>query len=267
MPFTVTHTLPTINSRITIKFAGLVILRPNGGNMCDIGIHHFNTTHLFQAFVIVNKPKLPLTLIRLTNGPLTAPFTIVANPVVTGFQVFTRDDDPFDPNAAGNDALDYRWAINMRDLNHGIDFNQGAEPIATLNDGILYTSNLSKDGLNPIVVQNGVEHPHRQIAADLSASINLPNGGTVKMTWGETGDEKTFTVPREGFDPPNTTYTIILINDPPAVAPSPHDELAIFYKVLRINGDQVPGDDQCQLIFDSDHKLDEIPCPPVVLNP
>jgi len=267
MAFTVTHTLPTINSKITVKFAGLVILRPNGANMCDIGIHRFNSTHLFQAFVIVDKPKLPPTLIRLTNGPLTAQFKIVADPVTTHFKVFTRDDDPFDPNASGNDALDYRWAINMRDLNAGVDFNEGAQPIATLNDGILYTSNLSKDGLQPVLVQHGVEHPRKQIAADLSASINLPDGGTLNMTWGEAGDEKRFELPRLGFDPPNTTYTIILLNDPPAVAPSPHDELALFYKVLRISGSEVGENDQAQLIYKGAHKLDEIPCPPVTLNP
>jgi hypothetical protein len=234
--------------------------------MCDIGIHHFARTHLFQAFVVVNKPKLPPTLIRLTNGPLTAKFQIVANPVVTGFQVFTRDDDPFDPNAAGNDVLDYRWAINMRELNPGVDFNEGAEPIATLNDGILYTSNLSRDDLNPVLVHAG-PHPRRQIAADLSASINLPAGGTLIMKWEEFGDNKEFKLPREGFDPAGTTYTIIILNDPPATDPSPHDELALYYKVLRIEGAEVPEDDQWELIFDSDHKLDEIPCPPVVLNP
>jgi hypothetical protein len=267
MPFTETHTAPKTDSKVTIKFAGLILLRPNGTTNCDIGIHRFAPSHMIQALLIVNKPGLPPTLIRLTTGPLTSDLTITVNPPNTGFRVYTKDDNPFDPLNANNDKLDYRWSVNLFKLNPGIDFfDEGTKPMATLNDGILYTSNLSKEGIKPVLVRGMERKEMLFLAADLSASIELPGQAFLAMSWREFGKPKTLRLPRDIDKNINATYTIVLLNDPPSIEPAAHDELGLYYDVVRKNGQEVPKEERWQLIYENAPKSDEIPCLPIVLT-
>jgi hypothetical protein len=266
MAFTVTHTTPNVNSKATIKFAGLMLLRPNGTKNCDIGIHRFAHTHMFQAMLIVNKPGLPPTLVRIITGPLMSDLTITTNPPGSGFQVFTKDDNPFDPKNLNNHRLDYRWTIDFNARNPGVTTNDGAQPIATLNDGVLYTSNLSKPGLKPALVRGTQKDELAFVAADLSASIELPQGTILLMAWREFGKAKTFLLPRDIDKDTGATYTIVLLNDPPGIEPAAHDELAVYYDVLRKGSAEVPREEKWSLIYENAPKSDEIPCLPVVLN-
>jgi hypothetical protein len=273
MPFTIVHTPPKINSTVTVKFAGLLLLKPNGNKMCDIGINR-QPAHAFQLMLIVDKPDLPLTLLRLTSGPLTGDVKITNSASTAAFKVFTKDDNPFDPTAADNNPYDARWALNMADYHPGADFNNGARPLVTLNDGLLYTSNLSRPGLKPTLVTPQppptppTEKPLNQIAADLAASFDLTAADKVSITWEEAGQAKSFELPRiQTVDPIGSTYTIVVLNDPPATSPSPHDELALYYEVLRVHGNQVPPNERRQLVFKETAKSDEIPCLSVLLNP
>jgi hypothetical protein len=273
MSFTIVHTPPKIDSTVTVKFAGLLLLKPNGDKMCDIGINR-QPGHAFQLMLIVDKPDLPLTLLRLSSGPLTGDVKITNSASTAAFKVFTRDDNPFDRAAANNNPLDARWALHLTDYHPGADFDNGARPIVTLNDGLLYASNLSRLELNPMLVtpqpppSPPTETPLHRVAADVSASFDLAGSDKVSITWEEAGHAQSFGLPRiQTVDPIGTTYTIVVLNDPPATSEPPHDELALYYEVLKVHGNQIPPNERKQLVFKVAAKSDEIPCLPGLLNP
>ena len=270
MSFTTTRDIPATNAGVTVKFAGLMLLKPNENNGgCDIGIHRLSETHALQVIVVVSKPDRPPSLIRLVTGTLTQPFAINVTPDPgTGVQVFARGADPFD-RTKNNNELDFRWAINMQQLHQDADFNGGARPVATLNAGTLYTSNLTPVELTPELVNGVTRTPLPRFSADLAAAIDLSNATTVELSWNlDSGERRTLRLPRPN-DPPRTTYTVTLLNDPPAPITSifSHDELAHYYEVLEVNGQPIPGTNQYRISYNGSPTTDEIPCMPVVLNP
>jgi hypothetical protein len=269
MPFTPTINPPSINPFLTVEFAGLMLLSPGPGNTCNIGIHHWSLIHTFQVMLIVNKPGHPPTLVRLLTGPLTGQLAITLDPQPAqgDFQVFAPTTPPFIRQSSGNDARDYRFAINLRDLHPSADYNDGARPIATLSTGVLYTSNLSPDDLDPKFVR-GTLPPIRlyYISADLAAAIQPPTNTNVKLTWSELGEPQSLILPRRR-DPAGTTYTVSLINEPPISSPPEHDELGLYYKVLTVNGAPIPSLEHWRLEYAYDEKTDEIPCMSVTLEP
>jgi hypothetical protein len=268
MSFITTTTAPATNAKVTVKFAGLMLLKPNENNGCDIGIHRLSETHALQVILVVSKPDRPPGLIRLVTGALTQPFAINVNQDPNpGVKAFTRGPDPFDPNRAGNNELDFRWAINMRQLHEGADFNDGARPVATLNAGTLYTSNLTPTELTPELVNGTKRTPLPRFSADLAAAIDLPVGGTVELSWTvDGGERRSLNLPRRN-DPARTTYTVTLLNDPPVVNALAHDELSQYYQVLEVAGQMIPLEKQFRIAYNGDPNTDEIPCMPVVLNP
>ena len=264
MPFTVTDNEPDVHSKVTIKFGGLLLLRPKDNNMCEIGVSRSSSIHTCQLMLIVNKPNLPATLLRLASGPLLKDLVINCT-APGGFKAFAQD--PFDPTQEnGNHRLDYRWAIDMSELNPDSDFNQGAHPIATLNDGVLYTSNLSLLTLKPALIKGNLKREPLMLAADLAVSIPLAPGSQLTMSWTSSANPDIVLPRRVDLDPEGTIYTIVLLNDPPITTPTPHDELGLYYKVLEVGGGPIHPNDQWQLIYQSHPKSDEIPCLPVRLG-
>lgn len=261
MPFTPTDTIPT--ARVTIKFAGLLLLRPNGPNTCEIGIHRLSDIHLFQVILVVNKPGLPPTLIRLITGHLESELTIDSDRTNPGFRAFELGAS-FDPATANE--LDHRWALNMRFLHPGVDFNDDATPIAIVNDGVLFTSNLSLPHLKPRLVRDGETRHLPHVAADLAAALDVPLGNTVQLKWTHSGENEVVLLPRE-HDPTGTTYTLMLLNEPPRKDDTQHDELDLYYHVLELNGEPVDPAERWKLEYEDKSKTDEIPCLPVELNP
>jgi len=269
MAFATTTTRPATNARVTIKFAGLMLLKPGADNSCEIGIHRLSDTHSFQAMVIVSKPGRAPSLIRLLTGPLTGKFGISVTPEPrTRVQAFTPTTTPFDRSSAANDDLDFRWALDMRKMQESdVDFNAGARPVATLNTGILYTSNLTRRELNPELVRGTVRRPLRRFSADLAAAVDLPDRSRLELSWDEGGEFREYRLPRRvDRDDPATTYTVVLLNDPPITTAAAHDELAYYYEVLEHRGASIAGGDQYRMSFTSGPTTDEIPCMPVVIN-
>lgn len=268
MPFTTTPTPPPADAKVNVHFAGLLMLKPGADNSCEVGIHRFSTTHYFQIVLVVNKPGLPSTLIRLVAGPLSRPFAINVLPNSrTGVQVFAPTPEPFDRSSTNNDVRDYRWALNMRTLHPDADFNDGARPIATLNGGVLYTPNLLPQDREPALVIGTTRTPLYRLAADLAAAIELSGASRVVLTWDEMGERQTVRLPRP-YDPAGTTYTISFLNNPPLLDSVKHDEMYLYYKVLEVDGAPIPRSSQRELTFnDGDPSTDEIPCSPVVLHP
>lgn len=268
MPFNTTLIQPPTDAQVTVTFAGLLLLRPGNGNTLEVGIHRYSRTHLFQAILVVNKPSRPPRVIRLFTGPLTGNFEIMVDPApATGIEVFTPTAlfNRTDPN---NNPLDYRWSLNMRSWagHEQVDFEDGAKPIATLNTGVIYTPNLTGRTYTPVLVAgDGSEQPLNRLAADLAAAIVLPEGAKLKLKWDEMGHSETQDLPRE-IDPPGTTYTVALINDPPARGAADHDELALYYRALKRAGGEVPPAIRLRLEMRNLPKTDEIPCLPIVLE-
>lgn len=268
MPFTTTTTLPPARAKVTVHFAGLMMLKPGNDNTCEIGIHRFSSTHSFQIVLVVSKPKRPPTLIRLVTGPLLRPFAIEVLPrPTTGVQVFARTPEPFVRDDETNDVRDFRWALNLSALHPDVDFNDGARPVATLNGGVLFTPNLTPSDLDPKLVRGGETTLLHRMAADLAAAIRLTETGRVVLTWDQLGESKELTLPRS-LDPEGTTYTISFLNNPPITDPVDHDEMYLYYRVLEIGGARIPRSSQLALDFvNDDPTTDEIPCSPVFLNP
>ena len=251
MPFPTIPIQPlTAIANVTVRFAGLMLLKPDGtpNNGCEIGIHRFTSDHSFQIILIVRKPQRPPTLIRLVTGALTRPFAINASNPGTGVQTFAPSPAAFVRNNPSNNELDFRWALDMGAMHAGVDFNDGARPVATLNAGVLYTPTLTRPSLNPQLEQGSPVRitPLHRFAADLAAAINLRVDSTVDLTWDELGDERNFTLPRR-FDPPGTTYTISLMNDPPTMGAASHEELSLYYKVLQVGNRPIAIGDRCRL--------------------
>lgn len=267
MPFTTTATPPSHTAKVTVNFAGLIMLKPGINNRCEIGVHRFSNTHAFQIVLVVNKPCRPPTLIRLVTGPLLRPFTIDVLPDSgTGVQAYAPTPEPF-VRSAVNDVRDYRWALNLRTLHPGADFNDGARPIATLNAGVLYTPNLIPEELEPQLVSGEETTLLHRMAADLAVAIDLPEFGHVNLVWDEMGERQTITLPR-ALDPDGTTYTVSFLNNPPLLNPLEHDEMYLYYKVLEVAGAPIGRASRRKLTFiDENPTTDEIPCSPVVLHP
>lgn len=269
MTFATTTTPPKTDAQVSVKFAGLMLLKPTANsNGCDIGIHRLSDEHEFQVIVVVNKPDRPPTLIRLVTGTLAEPFNINVDPDPgSGVEVFAPTPT-FDRNSTTYDELDFRWSINMHDLHEDVDFNDGARPIATLNAGTLYTSTLTRPDLSPDLVRGTTRTQLRRFSADLAAAIPLPTRRSkVELSWQhESGEARSFDLPRR-YDPAGTKYTIMLLNDPPTSSAPSHDELAYYYGVLESRGAPVPALDRYRLSYTGEPTSDEIPCMPVVLNP
>jgi hypothetical protein len=268
MYFVRTNIPPNINSRVTVTFAGLMLLRAAAGNTLEIDIHKFSRIHLFQVLLVVNKPQRPPRLIRLLTGPLTSNFDMRVLPEpTTHIQAFAPTPDPFHPQA-NNDELDYRWSFNFRSLpgHQNVDTNDGANPVATLNAGVLYTQNLTRLGLEPVQVCGLTETRLYRVAADQAAAVDLPTGYKLTLSWQDLGQPQTQDLPRPN-DPTGTTYTVALLNEPAASDPPAHDELREYYRVLQRGGQPVPDPQQCRLEFRNLQKTDEIPCLHVFLEP
>jgi hypothetical protein len=268
MPFAITNIEPRTDAKVSVKFAGLLLLRPNGST-CEVGVNRFTTTHEFQVTLVIQKPNRPPTLIRLTTGPLTAPFNISADPVpLAGFSVFERE--PFDRSSSSHE-LDYRWALNLRDKHPDADYNEGAYPPVILNAGVLYTSTLTREGLEPQLNKPPEQDLLNRVAADLAVAIDLPCNGKVNLDWSELGAPQHLELPREN-DPEGTIYTISLMNDPPLTSIVEHEELKLYYKVLQVptataGVAPIAENERWRLDVPDQSRTDEIPCLPIVFNP
>jgi hypothetical protein len=276
MPFSTTNVPPTLDSRITIEFAGQLLLNAAyddtaNSTSCEIGVNRFSELHNLQVTLVVQKPDRPPTLIPLLRGPLVENFLIRQDPDpgVGDFKVFAPTPDPFIRTAAANnDDLDYRWALNMQSLLHpNIKRTFGAEPIIRLNTGVLYAPNITDQSLNPTLFRYGsMDIPLYKVAADLAASIVLPAQNSLFLQWSDLGRERHMYLPRDGDDP-RTKYTVSFINDPGNFDPMPHPELAFYYRVLADTRGPIPGNERWELRYGHGIRTDEIPCLPVILNP
>lgn len=288
MPFTTTNVPPPTNPLVTIAFSGLIVLRPGANNTCEIGVHKFSRDHQFQVLLVVEKlaqpnptpppPTVPVPLppvvVPLLVGPLFAPFTISLDPDPTpgggDFTVFARD--PFNRVVPPSHLLDYRWAINFRDLHLNAQANDGVQPVGTLKTGVLYTPHLTDPDLEPGLIRQGQpDFPLNQIASNLAASIdvpiNQPAQTKVILEWRDLGNLVSLVLPRDGEDPSTTKYTIYFINEPPIINAEEHDEFSRYYRVLESGGAPIPADQRFQLHYAGGTRTDEIPCAPVLINP
>ena len=274
MPFRTTNVPPLMHPRVTVEFAGQMLLEAgvddtDTSRTCEVGVNRYVSTHTLNVILIVIRPDKPPTLIPLLKGHLTSPFTIRLDPDPGDgdFKVFAPTADPFIRTAAaGNDDLDYRWAVNIRSIHPTARRTEGAEPVAKLRTGVLYTPTLTRPGLDPRFEREGLPPiPLFRVAAELAASIVPPADKKVRCEWRDLGDPFSLTLPRDA-DPAGTIYTISFLNDPPLSAPL-HDELALYYRVLQAGGFPIDLADRFAMKYTSAIRTDEIPCWPGTLYP
>lgn len=274
MPFQTTSIAPPTRPKVTIAFAGLMVLRPGANNTCEVGIHRFNTSHETRVTLIVQRPNRPPTLLSLLQGPLQAPFEISLhpdpNPLMGDFSVFAPTPEPFVRNARTNHELDHRWSVNVRELHPRLELNAGAQPFVILRTGILYTPSLTLEGLSPKFVRRGSpprEIELHRIASNLAAAIITPDTKQVRLTWRDFGDLVQLELPRIS-DPGNTCYTVMFSNEPTKLKPEPHDEMMLYYRILDDSGVGVGVDQRLTLTYTSEDPVtDEVPCLSLRQNP
>jgi len=276
MNFTRTATPPNTDAKVTVDLAGLMVLEPTANDTCKIGIHRFAKDHTFQATLVVKKADRPPRLIRLQTGiPSSALFSInrYSSTPFQGVQAFAPNTN-FNRNDTVDNLLDYRWGFNIRDLpGHAtVTPNDGATPIVTLNSGILYSSVLSHRGQSIKQTCGTTQTILPRIAADLAFAIDLPGDLTqpgspkVVINWSDFGKPQELVLPRPGEEGETTTkYTLSLLNDPAFSDPQAHDELELYYQVLKQNGGEVPN--KCSLEIAAGTKSDQIPCLSVFIEP
>lgn len=265
----------TKDTKVTVTFAGLMLIKPGPGNTLEAGIHKFSRDHSFQVILIVNQPGLPPRVIRLLQGPLFSDFEMIVNPAGAGVQKFVADNNPFVPSNEANNEKDFRWAFNFGALpgHDQVDINDGARPVVKLNAGVLYAANLIHNDLGLVLRQGFEETDLERFSIDLAASVDLPEGTKMTLQWKELGEPHYLTLPR-ATDRDLTTYTVAIVNDPPVyIDPmvsedsSKHDEFDEYYKVLQIGGAPVSEDLRCHIVVPPGHRSDEIPCLIGVMEP
>lgn len=282
-PFKPTATPLNLQPKVTVEFAGQLILHPGpndtaNSRTCEIGVNRFSRPHKLQVLLIVKEPARAPTVVPLLEGPLTDDFMIRLGPdphvppdtnVRPGnFEVFAPTADPFDRNHSGNSPNDYRWTVNLRAplLQHpNATRGRGAEPVVKLRTGTLYSPNLLDTNFQPTLKRNGSNDiPLVTIPPELAASIEPAAGDHVLLEWSE-GEAKEQVLPRKE-DHRDTVYTVLIMNEP-APGTSAHDELALFYRVLLDGGRPIERHLRWRLEFGSGGGTDRIPCLPIVLNP
>ena len=272
MPFQTTATAPCSNSKVTVVFSGLVVFRPGADNTCEVGIHRFSTSHQTQVLLMINKPGKPPMVLPLLKGPLTSDFSIGLQigetPLANDFTAFAPTPEPFVRSASQNDDRDYRWAVNFKEQHPNVNLNNGAQPFVKVKTGVLFTPHLTRLGLGPRLIRGEEEEQEivelHRLAAGMAVAINPTGDAKVLLSWNDLGDKFERILPRE-IDAlePNTTYTVLVINDPPGFSTPAHSEMLLYYKVLedQTKSKTLNEEQQFELEYDTDSsKTDEIPC-------
>jgi hypothetical protein len=271
MPFTkTTAPLPT-SASVTVKFFGLMFIRPsNDSSFCDIAVLHSSSApnHKLEIELMVEDPAAPQppNPILLHAGPITGkPFTIRVDPQThAGVFAYKPTPPPFFRDNPGNNELDFQWTIDINELHpDGLSVKDAeVHPGITMTDGIFYSLKTTEETTVKIILIRGMQKIdlHR-IAGSIAAVIPFTGRNQAVLEWCENGLAKTLNLPRSG-DPPNTSYSVLVRNLPPPKTPF-HDELASYYNALtRFDGNPIPPELRYTLPI-SGETSDEIPCMPV----
>jgi len=271
MAFEMTNVPPPTTPRVSLTFSGLMILKPGtAARTCEIGVQKFERDHLFQVMLILNRPNRPPVGAAVFTGPLVTPFTIrraVNPPAAPDFKVYevTRFDRTVPVPATTPPPFDHRWALNLALKHPRVDINEDTKPVITLNTGVLYTPSLTSSTFSPRFERNGTPDDRlNQFAPSLAVSIE-PEGRII-FEGVDSGLPLHLELPR-AEDPPDMTYTLAFVNEPPSFALPPHDEFAFYYRMIQVDGSEIREGDRFRLRFGPQVRLDEIPCMPTTKNP
>lgn len=271
MPFDTTNVPPSTSSRVNLTFSGLMVLKPGAAaRTCEIGVQKFERDHLFQVVLIVSQPNRPPVTAPVFTGPLVTPFEIrraLNPPPAPDFKVY--EDPRFDRTvpvpASTQPPFDHRWSLNLALKHQRVDTNQGTNPLITLKTGVLFTPSLTDSTLGPRFERTGSPDDRlNQFAPSLAVSIEP--AGRIIFAGIDSGEELTLVLPRDG-DPADMTYTLAFVNEPPSFALPAHDEFALYYRMIQVDGAEIPEGDRFRLRFNPHVRLDEIPCMPTTKSP
>lgn len=288
MPFKETNSLPT-SPLVTVFFRGLLLINPNAaGTSCEIGVHRRAADHYPTIAIVGRKRNGDEFVIEFISGPPRGrSFSISAQPPkghapaageVSAYLPALEYPEPFDREHGKNDDKDFRWAVDLEgpefhDGQLGAD-EAGTLPGIVMSHGVFYTALLTdKREITVTRRGGGVGKPEKdlqRIAQFVGAHIVPPEGHTLLVEWEDRGVAKSMSLPRPEDE--GATYQIYVRNDPPGfIQETSHDELELYYDVIRQGGSAIGVGDRFSLKAEPVRKeplltTDRIPCMPVVLG-
>ncbi|HVQ35886.1 MAG TPA: hypothetical protein VMS31_00030 [Pyrinomonadaceae bacterium] len=246
MPFKSTQTLPQRNPDVQMFFHGLLMLCPNAdGSMCEIGVHRLSVEHRLSISVREKSSEAPdPPLLRLSGTLDSTGLTIEVIPTSDGVSQFVPTSDLFDRFSENNDPKDFRWAIDLDQLDPAsgpIKLIQSAiQPSIKVMDGLFHTARLT----NPETIEVELTEVGHQpinlnsVAQLVGANIYLEEGQRVKLTWFGEGRTRTLELPRSNGTKTFVIYIdnsqSLMLADRNATEPEPtHSEFVEYYKAVQ----------------------------------
>jgi hypothetical protein len=220
MPFPHTTDRPDVpvsagQTDIEITFEGLILLRSEDTSnpqikICEVGVHHGEADHsLVIAISVVGGGNL-----WSRGGPLGSTLEMRADDAAQGVAAFIPDENPFNRSNASNDELDFRWALDLKQMHPTGSVQDGMiRPGVQLNRGILFTSAVTPRPPAMEVFRTGGGqqiHSLRRIAHQLGARVVLNDGEKLRLV---RGGVELYSLPRPPHEvPPGSKYLISVSN-------------------------------------------------------
>jgi hypothetical protein len=261
MPLRTTPTPPPLLPTVTVLFIGQLLIDSSGATPCNIRVNYKADVHDLSISLIVTEPGKSPSSIILHHGKLQREnfsVKVISATYPNGVPGGVTAYHPGTPNPA--DELDFSRALSLSLMHQpgSVIVNTGlAEPGIALYNGVLYTHKKTGDALDIALLCGSSTKTLNGIAARIAAALPLAAGQQVSLDWYDSGKPLKKLLPREGDDP-GTTYVVSIINEPPQGAPTPHDEMEQYYKVLlKADGSAIGDGEKCQLNVSKHLKANE----------
>lgn len=169
------------NPHIELIFRGFVISRVTDGSGTAI-IDALRDSACHEPTIKIVEVTAEGRVLRFDRVDAGKPISIeVVGPKYPGIQVMQKDNDRFDRLASGNDRNDFRWHIDLGELQgRAVKVKpEQVSPIVTVNNGLFHTSDTSP--LQILVKRrdaSGTPLPIErfgQVASQFSGNIYLKN--------------------------------------------------------------------------------------------
>jgi hypothetical protein len=240
MPFKPMTAFPSGAPDVQLFFHGLLLLCPDPtGSQCRIGVHRLSVEHRLSVDVRAKGTQLPdPPLLRLSGTLDSMGLTIAVAPETnSGVSMFVPTADPFVRSDPANDLQDFRWAIDLEQLDPAqppmILKQSGISPGIVVKDGIFYTARITDpakvetklvgSGPNPIDLI--------RVARIIGANIYLQEGEKVVLTWFADGADQKLELPKIDED----LNVVIYIDNSPSLMTTnkpTHSEFVEYFKVV-----------------------------------
>ena len=174
-----TPTFPA-STNLIVFFAGLMAFSNTKNGVAEVGFHRGTGKHKLEINLYLNIAGVCHKLPSISGNDLAGVKTIELDfspQQPAGVDFFHKDDFNRNPT---DDKRDFGWVLDFEDsylYPDGVDFIHKFSPVLKLNQGTLYTHQLTNSKFNLIDVQgNAVQQPLNQVPRLIGAAINIPAG-------------------------------------------------------------------------------------------